>query len=66
MKKKGFDKDIIVLLISTLITVASWVGFEVYRAYAKVNIATEVEKNLQDIDPKLQKDLFTKLKALNK
>jgi hypothetical protein len=66
MKKKGFDKDIIVLLISTLITVASWVGFEVYRAYAKVNIATEVEKNLQEVDPKLQKDLFTKLKALNK
>lgn len=64
MKKRGVDKDLVILLISTLITVASWVGFEVYRAYVKVSMTAEVEKSLQQIDPVLNADLFSKLKDL--
>ncbi len=64
MKKRGIDRDIVVLLISTLITVASWVGFEVYRAYVKVVVSAQTTKHLQMIDPTLNKDVFTKLENL--
>ena len=64
MKKRGIDRDIVVLLISTLITVASWVGFEVYRAYVKVVVSAPTTKHLQMIDPTLNKDVFTKLENL--
>ncbi len=53
MKRKRIDRDIVVVLISTLVTVAAWVGFEVYRAYAKVNIPTGIEQYLGALDPKL-------------
>ena len=65
MKKRGIDKDIVVLLISTLLTVASWVGFEVYRAYSKVSVSPEVEKHLQSIDPTLNPHVFDSLEKLN-
>jgi hypothetical protein len=65
MKKKGIDRDVVVLLISTLITIASWVGFEVYRAYVKVAVPTEVEKHLETISPNLNKNVFTKLGKMN-
>ena len=54
-----------VLLISTLITVASWVGFEVYRAYVKVAVSPDVEKHLEIINPTLNKDVFIKLGKMN-
>jgi hypothetical protein len=63
MKKRGLDKDIVVLLVSTLITVVSWVGFEVYRAYVKVEVPENIEKNLTELDPVLNKEFFVKLKA---
>jgi hypothetical protein len=65
VRKKGIDRDIMVLLISTLITLASWVGFEVYRAYVKVVVPTEVEKHLEIINPTLNKDVFIKLEQIN-
>lgn len=66
MKKRGVDKDIVILLISTLITVTSWIGFEVYRAYVKVNTTAEVEKSLQQVNPVLNRELFGKLRDLQK
>ena len=65
MKNKGIGRDIVVLLISTLITIASWVGFEVYRAYVGVVVPAEVEKHLETINPTLNKDVFTKLEKMN-
>lgn len=65
MRKKGIDRDIVVLLISTLITIASWVGFEIYRAYVKVTVSADVERHLETINPILNKDVFKKLEKLN-
>ena len=62
MKKKGLDRDIVVLLISTLITVASWVGFEVYRAYVKTTATPEVEEHLRELDPTLNKGVLNQIK----
>jgi hypothetical protein len=64
MKKRRIDKDIVVLLISTLITIATWVGLEVYRAYVKVGVAGEVEKHLSVIDPTLDAKVFEELERI--
>jgi len=65
MRKKKIDKDVIVLLISTLVTISSWVGFEVYRAYTEIVVDPQVEKYLVQIDPTLNTDIFSKLEELN-
>jgi hypothetical protein len=61
MKKRGIDKDMIFLLVTALIAVASWVGFEVYRAYLKVNIPTGVEKYMTVLDTSLNTQVLDKL-----
>ena len=64
MRRKRIDRDIVVLLITTLITIGSWVGFEVYRAYVKVTVPTQIEKYLEVIDPTLNQKVFTDLENL--
>jgi hypothetical protein len=64
MKKKRIDKDIVILLISTLITIATWVGLEVYRAYVRVSVTAEVEKHLQPIDPTIDVRVLEKLENI--
>ena len=53
MNRRRIDKDIVVLLISTLVTVATWVGFEVYRAYTRVQVPEGVESLLAPLTPTL-------------
>ncbi len=64
MRKGKLDRDLIVLLVSTTVTIASWIGFEVYRAYMRVSIEPQVEKHLVQIDPSLNPDIFSKLGQL--
>lgn len=61
MRKKRIDKDIILLLTTTLITVTVWVGFEVYRAYTKVALPEGLEQYLTPLDPQLSTEVLDKL-----
>lgn len=54
MKKHKLDHDVVVVLISTLITLASWVGFEVYRAYTKSELKIEAENHMVKINSTLK------------
>jgi len=65
MSKRGADQDIVVLLISTLITLASWVGFEVYRAYSQVPVPQGLERHLQPLDPTLSTNVLDILEKKN-
>ena len=65
MRKRKIDREVVVLLISTLVTIASWIGFEVYRTYTQTKVDPQVEKYLQQIDPTLRTDIFSKLEGLN-
>jgi hypothetical protein len=62
MKKQRLDKDIITILISTLITLVVWVGVEVYHAYAQLDVPPGVDKHLQPMDTSLNTGVFDKLK----
>ncbi len=61
MKKRGLDKDLVLLLITTLIMLCTWVGLEVYRSYAHSPVEPEVEKHLKMLDPTLDKTVFSLL-----
>ena len=61
MPKKGIDHDLIIVLISTLITLTTWVGFEVYRAYTQVQIPEILQKHLQPLDPTLNTQVLEQL-----
>ena len=61
MRKKYIYRDIITLLISTLITILAWVGFEVYRAYTKSEVPGDIDQYLENLDPKLKEEVMTRL-----
>jgi hypothetical protein len=63
MKKKTWDRDLVVLLVSTLITIASWVGLEVYRAYINTELPPGVEQHLKQFDPILNTSVLDKLEG---
>jgi len=61
MRKSQLDRDIVTVLVATLITVVCWVGFEVYRAYNHRQVPEVVQKYLQEFDPKLDTTVLDKL-----
>ena len=61
MKKTGFDRGIVVLLISSVMTMAVSIGYEVYRAYWQVKVPEGVERLLTPLDPTLNMTVFDKL-----
>lgn len=65
MRKNQFDRDIVVILVATLITVVIWVGFSVYQAYVKHDTPENLEKYLQEFDPKLDTTVLDQLKERN-
>lgn len=66
MHKKGIDRDLIMVLTTTLITLGCWVGFEVYRAYTKVTIPEVLQKHLQPLNPTLNTQVLDKLELRDK
>lgn len=61
MKKTGIEKDVILLLVTTLITVAVWVGVDVYRAFTFHAIPTDIAQLLTPINPSLQTSVLDNL-----
>lgn len=66
MRKKSIDRDLIIVLTSTLITLATWVGFEVYRAYTKVTIPEVLQKHLLPLNPTLNTQVLDQLEQRDK
>ena len=66
MKKKGWDRDVVIVFITTLVTLACWVGFEVYRAYLKTDLPQGVEKHLKTLDPQLKTGVLDRLRQMNR
>ncbi len=63
MRRKRWDKDLVFLLVTTLIMVASWVGLEVYQAYVNVTLPPGLEKHLTPFDPILKTGVLDKLEG---
>lgn len=63
MRKNKIDRDIVGVLVMTLITISMWVGFEVYRAYTRVNISPVLAKQLLEMSPTLDIQVLEKLES---
>ena len=61
MRRREIDRDIVVLLLTTLLMVLTWVGFEAYRAYVDTSTPADIEKFLKPIDPTIDKMFLDKL-----
>lgn len=61
MRKNKIDRDIVMLLVMTMVTLISWVGFEVYRAYTKVTVPAVLARQLKEINPNLNTDVLNNL-----
>jgi len=58
-----FSKDALIFSIMTLITVLSWVGFEVYRAATRTTIPKITQEQMAPLDPKIKKEIIEQLQA---
>lgn len=56
------NRDLLNLSIMTLITVLTWAGFDVYRAFHQTEIPQVLERQIQPLDPQLEKEVLANLK----
>ena len=63
MRKKRYDRDIVILLVTSLITLVTWVGFEVYRAYTQIEIPEVLQRHLQSFDSHLDTAVLDQLET---
>lgn len=62
-KKAKRSKSILIIGLFTLLTVGSWVTFDVYRALVKTTIPNVLQKQTQPLTSKIDPDIMTNLKS---
>lgn len=62
-KKQSRSKSVLIIGIFTLLTVGSWVIFDVYRSLVKTTVPNVVQQQIQPLDSKLDNDVMTDLQA---
>ena len=60
MKKN--KQDLLTFSILTLITVLTWIGFDVYQALTRYTIPEVLDKQIQSLNPKLDQETINQLK----
>jgi hypothetical protein len=61
MRKNKIDRDIVIVLVATLITLVVWMGFSIYQALVKHDTPEVLQKYLQEFDPKLDTSVLDQL-----
>ena len=46
----------------TLLTVLTWIGFEIYRTATKTTIPRVTQEQMKPLDPKIKKEVIEKLR----
>lgn len=62
MKKTRIPREILLLAIFTAITVFTWIGLDVYRAFSKKETLKIIESQLKPLDPNLDSQVIEDLK----
>lgn len=60
--KFKLGKDALILAVMSLLTVITWVGFEVYLATKKTTITKTTQEQMKSLDPKINKKTIDSLK----
>ncbi len=59
---KKANRDLVVLSVLTLITVLTWIAFDVYMALTKTTLPEVLEEQMKSLEPKINKTKIEKLK----
>ncbi len=62
MKENKLSKDVLTLLVFTLITVLSWVGFSVWATFNKTTINKATKEQMAPLNPKINREILESLK----
>lgn len=65
MRRNKLDRDILVMLTFSLVTLAMWVGFEIYRTLTKKETKNDIQKYLEIIEPTINTNILDELKQNN-
>ncbi|MCX6726167.1 MAG: hypothetical protein NT052_02560 [Candidatus Shapirobacteria bacterium] len=65
MKKIKLGKDILALTIFTLITISTWIGFEIWLSATESTISKATEEQMALVNSKISKDVIESLKTRN-
>lgn len=63
MKRKQLGRDILILSILTVITVFTWIGLEVYRVLTKTEIPVVLKRQIEPLNPTINREIFEDLKS---
>jgi hypothetical protein len=61
MKESKFSKNLFYIAILTVITILTWIGFDVYRAFNKVEIPKNVQEQLTPLNPQVDMETLENL-----
>ena len=62
MKKVKLGKNTLLISIISLLTIASWIGFEVYRIATKTTISPTVREQMSPLSPRINREVIDSLK----
>jgi len=55
-------KDALIFSVLTLITVLTWIGFEVYRTATKTTIPEVTQRQMAPLEPKIKKEILNQIR----
>lgn len=55
-------KEVLILTVMTLLTIVTWLVFDVYRVSQKTTIAETTREQMRVLNPKINKDIINALK----
>ncbi|MGB9707671.1 MAG: hypothetical protein ACPL1D_02885 [Microgenomates group bacterium] len=63
MNSFKLGKDALIFSVITLITVLTWIGFEIYFVATKTTIPKVTQEQMAPLNPKIKKETIEQLKA---
>jgi hypothetical protein len=61
MKKKRLSKDILVLVILSLITVLTWIGLDLHRIFSKEEASDVPTQQLEPLNPEINQEMIDQI-----
>ena len=55
-------KEALILAVMTLMTIITWLAFDIYRVSKKMTIAETTKEQMRTLDPKINKEIVDSLK----
>lgn len=62
MRKRKVNRDIAILSVLTLITVLTWIVFDVYKALHETTLPKILQEQMKPLEPRIDKKKIEKLK----